>query len=135
MPTMFKSFFLGGFECSTHGRPDGQRLDLLAATGHDQRPHSDYLQLQAVGVSSVRDGIRWHLIEPEADRYDWSSFLPMLHAADETGTQVVWDLCHYGWPDGLTFRPMTLSYTSPPSQRPWPSWCGPNSISTPFFVP
>jgi hypothetical protein len=25
----------------------------------------------------------------------------MLQAANRTGTQVIWDLCHYGWPDGL----------------------------------
>jgi beta-glucosidase/6-phospho-beta-glucosidase/beta-galactosidase len=25
----------------------------------------------------------------------------MLQAARETGVQVIWDLCHYGWPDGL----------------------------------
>ncbi|WP_245275618.1 beta-glucosidase [Mesorhizobium sp. LNHC229A00] len=25
----------------------------------------------------------------------------MLRAADATGTQVVWDLCHYGWPDHI----------------------------------
>jgi hypothetical protein len=25
----------------------------------------------------------------------------MLRAARETGTQVIWDLCHYGWPDDL----------------------------------
>ena len=30
-PSVFKSFFLGGFECSNHRRSDGRRLDLLAA--------------------------------------------------------------------------------------------------------
>lgn len=30
----------------------------------------------------------------------------MLHAAQDTGIQVIWDLCHYGWPDDLDiFRP------------------------------
>jgi hypothetical protein len=24
----------------------------------------------------------------------------MLRAAEAAGTQVAWDLCHYGWPDG-----------------------------------
>ncbi len=35
-PGLFRSFFLGGFECSTQRRADGRRLDLIAATRHDQ---------------------------------------------------------------------------------------------------
>ena len=53
------------------------------------------------GIRTVRDGLRWHLIETAPGRYDWSSFLPMLRAARDTGTQVIWDLAHYGWPDDL----------------------------------
>src|SRR5690606_17948427 len=34
-------------------------------------------------------------------RYDWSSFLPTLRAAQDAGVQVIWDLMHYGWPDDL----------------------------------
>jgi hypothetical protein len=49
----------------------------------------------------VRDGLRWPLIETIPGVYDWSSFLPMLRAAKETGTQVIWDLCHWGWPDDI----------------------------------
>ena len=33
--------------------------------------------------------------------YDWSPVLPLLRAAEASGVQVSWDLCHYGWPDGL----------------------------------
>jgi hypothetical protein len=30
----------------------------------------------------------------------------MIHHARETNTQVIWDLCHYGWPDHLNvFKP------------------------------
>jgi hypothetical protein len=101
-PSLFQSFFMGGFECSTHLRTDGRRHDLLAATRHDVLAEQDYRQLAEHGIRTVRDGIRWHLIEPGASgQYDWSSVLPMLHAGQATGTQVIWDLCHYGWPDGL----------------------------------
>src|SRR5437773_9436671 len=34
--TLFKSFFLGGFECSTHRTTGGKRLDLIASTAHDR---------------------------------------------------------------------------------------------------
>ncbi len=97
----FNSFFMGGFECSSHRLAGGRRLELIAATGHDDAALADYRQLQRHGMRTIRDGLRWHLIEREAGCYDWSSFLPMLRAARASGMQVIWDLCHYGWPDGL----------------------------------
>ena len=100
-PSNFASFVQGGFECSSHKRRDGQRLDLLAATGHDEHPGADYAQLATHGICTVRDGIRWNRIEQHSGRYDWSSFLPMLRAAHGQRTQVMWDLMHYGWPDDL----------------------------------
>jgi hypothetical protein len=98
---LFNSFFLAGFECSSHRRRDGRRLDLLAATGHDRHAAEDYRALAQQHISAARDGLRWHLIETSPGRYDWSSFLPMLRAAEESGTQIIWDLCHYGWPDDI----------------------------------
>ncbi|MGV8842497.1 MAG: beta-glucosidase [Pseudomonas sp.] len=92
---------MAGYECTTHRRSDGQRLDLLATTGHGTWPDKDYQQLGAMGIGCARDGLRWHLIESRPGRYDWSSFLPMLRAARDRNVQVVWDLCHYGYPDGL----------------------------------
>jgi hypothetical protein len=97
----FSSFFQGGFECSSHRRHDGTRLDLLAATRHDRLAERDYAQLASHRVRTVRDGMRWHLIESAPHAYDWSSVRPMLEAAHRTGTQVIWDLCHYGWPDDV----------------------------------
>lgn len=101
VPSPFASFLQGGFECSTHRWSDGRRLDLLKGTGHDRFARQDYEALAGHGLWTVRDGLRWHLIEQRPGTYDWSSFLPMLRAARETGTQVIWDLCHYGWPDHL----------------------------------
>lgn len=98
---IFQSWFLGGFECSTHRRSDGRRLDLTASTRHDANASADYAMLAEHGIRTVRDGLRWHLIEVAPGRYDWSSFLPMLRAARDTGTQVIWDLAHYGWPDDI----------------------------------
>jgi hypothetical protein len=100
-PSLFRSYFLGGFECSTHRRSDGRRLDLTNATGHDRLVQSDYRMLVEHGIRAARDGLRWHLIETSPGRYDWSSFLRMLRGAKAAGVQVIWDLCHYGWPDDL----------------------------------
>jgi hypothetical protein len=98
---LFDSFYLGGFECSTHRLATGRRLDLIAKTGHQELARSDYDQLRRFGIQTVRDGLRWHLIELAPGRYDWSSFLPMLRAAQEARVQVIWDLCHFGWPDDI----------------------------------
>lgn len=100
-PGLFHSFLMGGFESSSHRREDGRQLDLIAATRHDERALDDYRLLQAHGIGTVRDALRWHLIEAEPGRYDWSSFLPMLRAARQAGVQVIWDLCHYGVPHDL----------------------------------
>lgn len=96
-----KSFWIAGFECSCHRRGDGRRLDLLAATRHDRFALSDYARLRQAGIGTARDGVRWHLVERSPGRYEFGSLLPMVRAARETGIQVIWDLCHYGWPDGL----------------------------------
>ena len=95
----FDSFFMGGFECSSHRRRDGVRLDLIRATAHDKHALRDYRQLKNLGFATVRDGVRWHLIGKTAGKYDWSSWLPMLEAAEQVGMQVIWDLFHYGCPD------------------------------------
>jgi hypothetical protein len=100
-PDTFASFLMGGFECSSCRRRDGRRLDLLAGTAHDRWPGHDYQALQAHGMRTVRDGLRWHLMEPRPGFFDWSSFDLMLDAAQIAGTQVIWDICHYGYPDGV----------------------------------
>ena len=92
---------MGGFECATHQRQDRAQLDLLRETGHDRRAAEDYRLLATTGVHTVRDGLRWHRIEQRPGVYDWSSFMPMLDAAIAQGTQVIWDLCHWGVPAGL----------------------------------
>lgn len=97
----FQSFFMGGFECSSHRLLSGRRLDLIAATQHDTHAELDYQRLLELGVRSARDGIRWHLIERSPYQYDFSSVTPMVRAARNTGMQILWDLCHYGWPDDV----------------------------------
>src|SRR5436853_479875 len=86
-----KSFFAGGFECSTHRLRSGRRLDLIAATQHDKFAQSDYARLREQGLRVAREGVRWHLVEATPGHYDFSSVLPVVRAARATGTQVIWD--------------------------------------------
>jgi len=95
----FASFFQAGFECSSHRRRDGVRLDLIRATSHDRHVSEDYRACAELGFRTVRDGSRWHKIETARGRYDWSSWAPALEAAEDAGIEVIWDLFHYGSPD------------------------------------
>src|SRR5690606_40514078 len=110
-------------------------LDLIAATGHDRNIEADYRQLADNGIRVARDGLRWHLIETSPGRYDWSSFLPMLHAARRNGIQVIWDLCHYGYPDDVdiwspAFVERFARYASAVAQL-----MKDEGVDTPFYSP
>ncbi len=62
------------------------------------------------GLRVARDGVRWNLIEPSPGRFDFSSLAPMVRAARQTGLLIIWDLLHFGWPDGLDiFQPEFLA--------------------------
>src|SRR5687768_3755459 len=97
----FKSFFMGGFECSTHRDARGRRLDLIASTRHDEFAEADYSRLLDLNIRTCRDGLRWHLIEPEPYRYNFESLQQQVRAARTTGIEVIWDYFHYGYPVDL----------------------------------
>ena len=99
-PPIFRSFWIAGFECSCQINARGQRVDMTAALRHDELAAQDYAMLRTVGIQTARDGVRWHLVD-RGGHYDFSSFAPMVKAARESGIQVIWDVCHYGWPDDL----------------------------------
>ena len=61
-PTLFQSFFQGGFASSTEVRGDGRRLDLIQSSGHEMLAAKDYAQLAEQNITTVRDGLRWHQI-------------------------------------------------------------------------
>jgi glycosyltransferase involved in cell wall biosynthesis len=139
-PQVFRSFVQGGWECSSHRRRDGRRLDLLASTGHDEHAEADYRQLGKLGVATLRDGLRWHRIETQPGVHDFASWTPMLRAARRTGAQVIWDLMHYGWPDHLDvwsedFVDRFAQFAAAAARRhaeetdAVPFWCPVNEIS------
>ena len=96
---LFNSFFMAGFECSSHRRKDGVRLDLIRATAHDTHALADYQRCAELGIYTIRDGLRWHLIERQRGEYDWSSWITALEAGKAAGVQIIWDMFHYGSPD------------------------------------
>ena len=100
-PSLFRSFWMGGFESACHINEAGVRLDMLDATQHDRFIVEDYERLPAVRIRTARDTVRWHRVEPSPYAYDFSSVDPYIDAANGAEIEVVWDLLHYGWPDGL----------------------------------
>lgn len=97
-PTLFKSFWIGGFESACHITRTGARRDMIAITQHDRQAADDYALLRSVGIETARDAARWHRIERDG-RFDFSSLAPMVRAAEQQRIQVIWGLCHYGWPN------------------------------------
>src|SRR5262245_66600264 len=97
----FRSFFMGGFECSTHRLRSGRRLDVIAATSHDRFALADYRRLAGVGMKTMRDGLRWHLIERTPGVYASSSVGRMPAAARAAAVRGRWAVRQYGWPGAL----------------------------------
>lgn len=97
---IFPTFFMGGFECSTFVWKDGQRKDYVAATGHDRHLQKDFAAAMDLGIGAVREAIRWPQVDLGGGRYDWSSTRAAQDAATQCKITPIWDLCHYGFPDG-----------------------------------
>jgi beta-glucosidase/6-phospho-beta-glucosidase/beta-galactosidase len=101
VPSLFRSFWMAGFESSCHINRYGARLDMIASTQHDRFVDEDYARLLEFDMRTARDTMRWHLIERRPGVYDFSSLQGQIDAARRHGVEVIWDLCHYGWPDDL----------------------------------
>ena len=100
-PGIFPTFFLSGFECSTFRWKDGKRRDLVAETRHRENAMEDYRVLRDLGIAVAREGIPWPMADLGGGSYDFGSIAPMVEAMRATHITPIWDLCHYGYPDGL----------------------------------
>ena len=98
----FRSFWWAGYECTDQLNCFGNRVDFLSLTGHLPRIESDYRDLAPFNIKTVREGIRWSVVEKTAYQYDWSTVEQMLAVGHRLGIQQIWDLCHFGYPDDLT---------------------------------
>lgn len=99
--SLFRSFFIGGFECATHYGQRKTRLDLLAATGHDRFAVLDYALLREYGIYTIREGLRWHRAETGPGHFTFDEVRNHIRAAEQMGIQVIWDLFHFGYPDDI----------------------------------
>jgi hypothetical protein len=98
---MFKSFFLAGFECTEGFNAHRMRIDHIKATHHDQFLLDDYRLISEVGIRAVREGISWAQVDCGGCHYDFSWIAKVLEASKCHSLEVVYDLCHFGYPDGI----------------------------------
>jgi hypothetical protein len=98
---LFRSFFLGGFECATGYNSDKEWIDQICATQHDKKIRQDYALLRRAGIQAAREAVRWPLVNPRQDEYDFSTVDPILEAAEEYEIDLIYDLFHYGYPDDV----------------------------------
>jgi beta-glucosidase/6-phospho-beta-glucosidase/beta-galactosidase len=96
--SIFPTFFLSGFECSTFLWKDVGRRDLCEETRHRQHAEEDYEMLRRLGIGVAREGIPWPLVD-KGGSYDFSYVDPFLDAQRRHKVLPIWDLCHYGYPD------------------------------------
>jgi beta-glucosidase/6-phospho-beta-glucosidase/beta-galactosidase len=93
--------FIGAFE-STY-QPAHDR-DVVETTQHDVRWRHDLSLLASCGVRQVRYPLRWHRIEPEPGRFDWSHTDEVLGFMHDDGFAPIVDLLHHTsyprWLDG-----------------------------------
>src|SRR5262249_1804474 len=97
---IFPTFFLTGFECSTFVWKDQRRKDYVTLTAHDRHLEADYERVLDLGIGVVREAIRWPVVDRAGGRYDWTTVDPLLKVMEECRITPIWDLCHYGFPDG-----------------------------------
>ena len=97
---LFPTFFMGGFECSSFIWKDRKRRDYVALTGHDRHLRQDYDQVMDLGIGVVREAVRWPFVDLGGGKYDWSLVDRAIDAMNECQITPIWDLFHYGFPNG-----------------------------------
>ncbi len=98
-PGLFPTFFLSGFECSTFCWKDQGRRDLVAETQHRAFLEQDYERLRELGIAVSREGVPWPMVDA-GNGYDFALIDPLIEVMSRCQIRPIWDLCHYGYPDG-----------------------------------
>lgn len=98
----FQSFWMAGFECTDKLNCFGERVDFINVTKHLEKVDEDYRIVSSLQLKTVREGIRWSIVEKQPYVYDFSDAEKLIAAAVENDIQIIWDVCHFGFPDDLT---------------------------------
>ncbi|HEV7620021.1 MAG TPA: NAD(P)-binding protein [Burkholderiaceae bacterium] len=97
---LFRSYWVAGYEGADNINGAGEPLLISDSTQHIQRAQEDYALLRDFGIRTVRENVGWHLVETDG-QFDFSTLESRARAAREMGLQIVWTLCHHGWPPDI----------------------------------
>jgi beta-glucosidase/6-phospho-beta-glucosidase/beta-galactosidase len=84
-----------GFECSAFPQIGADELE---ETKHYRWWASDLVRLREVGITMIRYGIPWHVVNPKPHQYDWRWADQALDLMETLGITPIVDLFHYGTP-------------------------------------
>jgi beta-glucosidase/6-phospho-beta-glucosidase/beta-galactosidase len=87
--------WMTGFECSTFPQIG---MDELSLTQHDRFWGSDIVRAVEAGCRTIRYGIRWHVVNPQPQVWDWASVDGPMELMRHLGIEPVVDLFHFGVP-------------------------------------
>lgn len=99
--SIFPTFFLSGFECSSFDWKDRGRRNVTAELRHDVHADEDYAMLPGLGIAVAREGIPWPFVDKGNGEYDFSCIDAFITAQRRHNVLPIWDLCHYGYPSHL----------------------------------
>lgn len=97
---VFASFWMGGYDGAEPISGADRGTSMCDITQHCLQAADDYARLADFGIRTVRESVGWRTVDRPGG-FDYSSFTARARAARAAGLQVVWTLCHYGWPHDL----------------------------------
>lgn len=96
---MFRSFWMTGFDGTDHVSGPGAARE-ADATRYRQRIDADYRAARDAGIACVRESVGWRSAARDG-AFDFETVGVRADCARRAGLQVVWTLCHAGWPDDI----------------------------------
>jgi beta-glucosidase len=124
--------WMTGFECTAFPQVG---MDELALTQHDRFWGSDLLLAARAGCTTIRYGIRWHVVNPAPREWDWTSVDGPLQLMRDLGIEPIVDLFHFGvpaWLDEGVMTPIFPDFQAELARRfarryPWVRWYTPTN--------
>jgi beta-glucosidase len=98
--------WMTGFECSAFPQIGADELE---ETQHYRWWASDLVRVREVGITMIRYGIPWHVVNPRPHQYDWRWTDQALDLMQTLGITPIVDLFHYGtpaWVEGGIMNPI-----------------------------
>lgn len=98
--SVFASFWMGGYDGADHVSGADGIVSMCDITQHHMLAAADYARLADFGIRTVRESVGWCVVDRPGG-FNYACVETRARAAQAEGLQVVWTLCHYGWPGDL----------------------------------